>query len=128
MPKKDTAKAKALQIVRFALEKKAINPLILDLRKLSNFCDYFVIVSGDSAVQTRAIYKNILDGSAKNRLGVSHKEDDPESRWLLIDYSDVLVHVFLSKERSYFDLEYLWKKAKKVPIPKNRTNSERIQA
>ena len=116
MPSRDAAREKAIVLAKLALEKKAERPVILDVRNQSNFCDYFVILSGESTVQVRAIFDTIRDKAPKHDIAVYHTEDDQESRWLLIDCADVVVHVFLAEERNYYDLEYLWKKAKKVPF------------
>jgi ribosome-associated protein len=114
MPKKDKAREKARKFVQWSLEKKARHPLILDVRKNSNFCDYFVILSGESGVQVRAIYNALIDKASRDGLSIAHSEDDAEDRWLLIDCLDVIVHIFLEEERKYYDLEYLWRKAKHV--------------
>jgi len=116
MLRKNTARENAVRFVRWALEKKALRPVVLDVRRDSNFCDYFVILSGESGVQVRAIYNALIDNASLEHLSVEHTEDDGENRWLLIDCIDVVVHVFLEEERKYYDLEYLWKKARRVPL------------
>ncbi len=114
MPHKDAAREKALKLARWASEKKALRPVVLDVRRNSGFCDYFVIVSGESTTQVRAIYNALIDKASLEHLSVAHREDDHESHWLLIDCIDVVVHIFLEEERKYYDLEYLWRKARRV--------------
>lgn len=116
MRRRDTAQENALRFVRWALEKKALRPVVLDVRRHSNFCDYFVILSGESGVQVRAIYNALIDKASLEHLPVAHTEGGGENRWLLIDCTDVMVHIFLEEERKYYDLEYLWKKAGRVPL------------
>jgi len=115
MNKKNSALETAKRVVVFAGEKKALKPVILDIRKEANYCDYFVILSGDSTVQVRALYNHIIGRAKEENIFIAHREDDSEDRWLLIDLGDVIVHIFLEEERAYYDLEYLWKKARKIP-------------
>jgi ribosome-associated protein len=122
---KDSALEAAKRVVVFAGEKKALKPVILDVRKEVNYCDYFVIVSGDSTVQVRALYNHIIGRAKEEQIPIAHREDDVEDRWLLIDLSDVIVHVFLEEERAYYDLEYLWKKARKIPCGTARAGVSR---
>lgn len=120
MSKIDTARHKAVALVECALEKKAVHPVILDVRKQTNLCDFFVIVSGESTVQVRAIYDHIVETAKTRAIGIAHREDDESNRWLLVDCDDVIVHIFLEEERKYYDLEYLWKKAKKVVLSRGK--------
>ncbi|MBN2483574.1 MAG: ribosome silencing factor [Candidatus Omnitrophica bacterium] len=109
---------KALQIVEFTLNKQAIDPVILDVRSVSTFCDYFVICSGESPRQVEAILNETLQLSKKCQMPAHHSERDEESTWMLVDFEDVVLHIFLDEFRKFYDLEHLWKEAKKIRIPK----------
>lgn len=107
----------ALRIADAAWDKKAINLRILDVRKLVDYADYFVICSGASDRQVNAIADSIegtliRDGRVKP-LGV---EGQTQGHWVLLDYGDVVVHVFYQPVRDYYELERLWSDAPEVPV------------
>ena len=93
---------------------------MLDVRQMSDLCDYFVICSGETGIQVKAIYDEIVKRSRENGFVIHHSEDDTESSWILVDFFDVIVHIFVDEARRYYDLEYLWRNAKKVTIPKTK--------
>ncbi len=98
-----------------ALDKKAEEPLILDLRGISTITDYFVICSGTSARHTRTIAENIIHNLKNNHKIIGHHiEGLSEGRWVAIDYIDVIVHVFDEETRNIYQLEQLWGDAEKV--------------
>jgi ribosome-associated protein len=87
--------------------------LLLDIRGLSLFADFFVICNGTSERQLRALVRGVRD-SVKKELGIlpHHAEGEPVSGWVLLDYVDVIVHVFSPELRAYYDLEGLWHEGK----------------
>ena len=107
-----TSKALAKKIAALALSKKAHNIVILDLRTLTSMTDFFVICSADSDTQVRAIAEEIRDGSERAGEKVWHNEGYSESTWVLLDFVDVVVHVFHKETRSFYNLEKLWGDAK----------------
>ena len=107
-----TSKALAKKIAAFALLKKAQNVVLLDLRKLTTMSDFFVICSADSDTQVRAIADAIRDGAHSVGEKVWHDEGQGESTWVLLDFVDVVVHVFHKETRSFYNLEKLWGDAK----------------
>jgi len=116
-------KEKVLKLVRLAVEKQAHQPVVLDIRGLSSLCDYFVICSGETGRQVQAIGDNILEHSREAGFTVHHSEADDAYNWLLIDFFDVVVHIFTDEARKHYNLEYLWREAKAVmskPKPKNK--------
>lgn len=117
-PKNLSLRQKALKILGFALEKKASDPVILDVRDFALLSDFFIICSADSQRQAKAIFENVISLSKKNKIDVHHKEDDLSSRWFLIDYFDVVIHIFDHEARNFYALENLWREAKKISIPK----------
>ncbi len=98
----------------FASEKKASNITILDLRKLDYVADFFVIASADNFAQVGAIANNIEDELRKVGAYPYHTELDNKSNWMLLDYSDVIVHVFEEGTRKFYSLERLWGDAKVI--------------
>ncbi|HBF36909.1 MAG TPA: ribosome silencing factor [Firmicutes bacterium] len=89
-------------------EKKAINPVILDLGGISNITDYFLICSGKTTIQVRSIADNIIDKMIENGLQVPLKEGYHEGNWILLDFGNVVVHVMQETDRDFYSLENLW--------------------
>ena len=104
----------ARKIVEVASDKLAEDIVLLDVRELCSFADYFVICSGASQRQTSAIADEIDKALYKKGPKLQHKEGDVESGWLLMDYGDVIVHIFGAEEREFYKLDKLWDKA--VPL------------
>lgn len=103
--------------VEAALDKKAEHPVVLDLRSISTFTDYFVIVSGTSEPQIKAIVSAIRE-KVRTEQGLQPFGDDayPGSPWIVIDYGSVIVHVFHERLRERYDLESLWGDAQKISL------------
>lgn len=96
----------------FALEKKAFDVKILDLRKLSSVCDFFVICSANVEVHAKAIADWIMESLQKRGINFWHNEGYQACRWILLDYVDVVIHIFLPQVREFYSLEKLWGDAK----------------
>ncbi|MCK4519587.1 MAG: ribosome silencing factor [Candidatus Omnitrophica bacterium] len=109
-------KEKALKIVDFILSRKAKDVVVLNVGEVSGFCDYFIICSGDSARQVKAIHDETVKLCKLNKIEIYSHQDDESCRWILIDLFDVVLHVFLEEAREFYGLEQLWKTAKKVKI------------
>ena len=101
-------KALARTCCRLALDKRAEDVIIIDLRKLSAPTDYFVICSAAADRHVKAIVDNILDGTAGKGFKPWHVEGYGALKWVLIDYVDVVVHVFHDETREFYSLETLW--------------------
>ena len=120
-PRKLPRKAEPQGILDFAHlaidaveSKKGSAIVLLDVRNLSMFTDYFLICSGESERQIKAIAGGVqeaLDTGGLRRLG---HEGSAESGWVLLDYGDLMVHIFAPEQRDYYDLEELWKEAPRV--------------
>lgn len=91
-----------------ALSKKAFDVRILKLKKISSVCDYFVICSGSVDVHVKAIANAIQDGLKQESEYTSHREGGEGATWILLDYFDVVVHVFTEDARQFYALEKLW--------------------
>jgi len=115
----------ALCCVHAALEKKAENPVVLDLKEVSTFTDYFVIVSGTSEPQIKAIAGSIR-GKMRDEQGLKPFSDDSYSGspWIVIDYGSVVVHIFHEKLRELYDLESLWGTARRLEISEEDHSSK----
>ena len=102
----------ARAIVDYAADRKALDIVQLDLRGMIDYADYFVICSGRTDRQTKAIHDAIYQGM-KSEHGVLPRrvEGFPEARWILMDYLDVIVHIFTPETREFYRLEQLWGEA-----------------
>ncbi len=100
------------EIVRLAADKKAIEIVELDLRGVLGYTDYFLVCSGNTTRQTKAIHDGILEG-LKREHGTPARRVEGASRadWILMDYLDVVVHIFTPQAREYYRLEQLWGEA-----------------
>jgi ribosome-associated protein len=106
-----------LEAVRAAEEKQARNVRVLDLREVTSFADFFVILSGANTRQIQAIADEIHQRLKKLGETPSSMEGYDNAEWVLLDYGDYLVHIFSDKARLYYDLERLWRDAKTVEVP-----------
>jgi len=118
MPKpSSTALDLAHRCVQYAQDKKALDPIILDLRKISSITDYLVICSAQSEPQLKAIAnsveKSLKDDTGRYPLAV---DGFPTSQWIVIDYGEVMFHIFHEQKRPLYALEDLWSDAPQVPI------------
>jgi len=93
---------------RLALEKKGFDVRILKLKELSSVCDYFLIVSGEADIHVKAIAQAIIEGLKEAGERPMHVEGMVEGNWVLLDYIDVIVHVFKEPTRQFYSLERLW--------------------
>lgn len=91
-----------------ALERKAEDVMALDLRGISTATDFFLLATGNSDIQVRAISENIIEEMKKEGVRPNHVEGIQGGRWVLIDYIDVVVHVFHPSAREFYHLEELW--------------------
>lgn len=109
-----TSKKLSLITAEAALEKKAYDILILEIRELTSIADFFVICSGKSDRQVQAIATNIETELRKRGIKPLGIEGFREGRWVLLDYGDVVVHVFYAPVRAFYDLEGLWADAPRL--------------
>jgi ribosome-associated protein len=107
-----TPKRLAYLAGKLALDKKADDVKILDLRKLSTICDFFVICSANVEIHAKAIADSIIENLEKKGIKAWHHEGYQACRWILLDYVDVVVHIFLNEVREFYELEKLWGDAK----------------
>jgi len=110
----------AIQAAKAALEKKALDVIILDLSGLTVIADYFVICSGESTTQVKAVAEFVEQAFANKRVKPLGIEGAAHSHWILLDYGDVIIHVFEKETRAYYNLEKLWMDAKVVEIDEDK--------
>lgn len=108
---------RVLTALSAAAEKKAINTVVLDLREIASFTDYFVITSGTNERQVQAISDAVADTLKKAGSAAARVEGYKTAEWILLDYGDFVVHVFDEKARSFYDLERLWRESRRVQLP-----------
>jgi ribosome-associated protein len=100
------------EIARLAADKKAIDVVELDLRGVLGYTDYFLICSGNTTRQTKAIHDGILEGLKREHGTIPRRvEGAGRADWILMDYLDVVVHIFTPEARDYYRLERLWGEA-----------------
>ncbi len=104
----------ARKAVEAASDKQAADIVLLDTRGVCSFADYFVICSGDSDRQIQALYDEVGHALKKEGILPHHHEGTVDSGWLLLDFGDVIVHIFASIEREYYQLDKLWSQASTV--------------
>lgn len=109
-----TSRKIAKFIAQLAADKKAQDIVILDMRKLVNFCDYFVICSGNADRQVRAIADHIDEELKERGMFVRFKQGLKVSDWVVFDTGDVVAHIFQKDVRAFYGLEYLWQEARQV--------------
>jgi ribosome-associated protein len=114
------AKEKSIFCAQAALEKKAFNVIILELKKVSSLTDYFLICSGRSDRQVQAIAQFIEERMGDKGVHPLGEEGMQQGRWILMDYDDVVIHVFYDQVRLYYDLEGLWIEAPRINPPKEQ--------
>ncbi|MEJ7712055.1 MAG: ribosome silencing factor [Pyrinomonadaceae bacterium] len=100
-----------------ASEKKAMATVVLDLREIANFTDFFVVTSGANVRQVQAISDEIEERLKRHGTRPQRIEGYSAAEWILLDYGDFVVHVFESKARQFYDLERLWRDAAPVALP-----------
>lgn len=108
------ALATAHMAVDAASDKKAQDVLLLDVRGVTSFTDYFVICSGSSERQIRAVADGIDEALAERGVEPYKREGTPADGWVLLDYSDVVVHIFAPEQRAFYGLERLWERGRVV--------------
>ena len=105
--------------VKAARDTKAEDLIVLDVRGLSSFTDYFVIMSGRSSRHVQGLAEAMESAMRSKRISAAKAEGIKEGMWVLLDFADVVVHIFYHGQRSFYDLEGLWHDAPRVEIDEN---------
>lgn len=117
----------ALAVAGAASEKKALDIVIMKMRKMSSVCDYFVIASGTSTTHVRALSDNIASVLREKGQRLRHVEGEREASWILLDFGSVVCHLFLEDTRRFYDLERLWAKAPREKFKEAKRKSKRTK-
>ncbi|MFN8542598.1 MAG: ribosome silencing factor [Candidatus Binatia bacterium] len=118
---------RALECTRAALDRKAYDLVVLETGRISSVADYFVICSGRSDTQVQAIADGIEDHLRKEGVRPLAVEGRQRGQWVLLDFGDVVVHVFYVPVREFYDLERLWARAPRVELPEPFQSQARDQ-
>lgn len=97
-------------------EKKAQDIKVLDLRKITTFCDFFVIATGTSDIHVKSLADYVEEKLDEKGVKLDHREGYRSGRWILLDYKDVVIHIFYKEERNFYNLERLWIDAEEISI------------
>jgi ribosome-associated protein len=108
---------KALRAQSALVDARALDPVLLDMRPLTLITDYFLICHGTSNVHIRGLADAVRDALKEAKVGPYGVEGYDDARWILVDYGDVIVHIFAEEEREFYDLERLWSDAARLPAP-----------
>ncbi|MFC1531960.1 ribosome silencing factor [Thermodesulfobacteriota bacterium] len=109
---------KALLASEIIKERKAINPVLFEVGKLISITDYFLITSGNSSRQVQAISRHLSRKMRDKGLKVYGVEGEQEGHWILMDYGDLVIHIFYQPMREFYDLEGLWIEAPRIGLDK----------
>lgn len=107
---------KAQRIAQAAVDRRAEDVLIMDMRGLMTICDFFVVCSGRSRLHVEAIAEEVEEQLSEEGLRPWHREGIPDASWVITDYGDVVVHIFAPEARAFYNLEGLWGDARRVEV------------
>ncbi|MBN2062907.1 MAG: ribosome silencing factor [Deltaproteobacteria bacterium] len=110
---------KALLASKLIKERKAIDPVLFEVAKLSSITDYFLIASGNSSRQVQAISRHLARRMREKGYKAYGIEGENEGQWILMDYGDLVIHIFFNPVREFYNLEGLWIEAPRIEIGKN---------
>jgi len=116
-PKEKSAIERALTLVGAALDKKASQLVLLEVTEFTSIADYFIICSGRSDRQVQSIAQGIQEAAREAEIAVVSVEGTSRGHWVLMDFADIIVHVFYQPVREFYDLDGLWADAPKVQLP-----------
>lgn len=119
----DTLRPELRRAVEAAQNKKAAGITVLDFTSLSTFTDYFLVCTGFSSPQVKAICDEIEEQLAQMGVRPAHREGYASAEWILLDFRSFIVHIFSEQARRFYDLERLWRSARRIEIPDEPRNS-----
>lgn len=112
---------KAIFCVSLIRERKALDPILFHVGELTSITDYFVIASGSSTRQVQAIARHVQRKMREAGFRIAGLEGESEGQWVLLDYGDVVIHIFYQPFREFYDLEGLWIEAPRIDVPDPET-------
>ncbi len=126
-PEQNDSQALALHCVNACLTKKAQDLTILDVRNLSSFTDYFILCTGQSDRQVQAVCSAVQEYLKERGIRPLGIEGERHGRWILMDYGDVVIHIFYETVRELYDLERLWSEAPHRKVPDEATHLDVLE-
>jgi len=114
---------KALLASEIIMERKAVDPVLFEVTGLTSIADYFLIASGNSSRQVQAIGRHLQRSMREKGHRIYGIEGEQEGQWILMDYGDLVVHIFYQPVREFYDLEGLWSEAPRIGLVKNEKKS-----
>jgi ribosome-associated protein len=111
---------KALLCLGIIKERKALDPIVFEMGELTSITDYFLIASGNSSRQVQAIARHLTRRMREEGLRAYGVEGEQEGQWILMDYGDVVIHIFYQPVREFYDLEGLWIEAPRIELDEDR--------
>jgi ribosome-associated protein len=112
---------KALLASKIIMERKAIDPVLFEVAELTSITDYFLIASGSSSRQVQSIGRHLQRTMKEKGHKIYGMEGEREGQWILMDYGDLVVHIFYQPVREFYDLEGLWSEAPRIGLVKNES-------
>ena len=109
-------KQRAIKAAEKAIDKKALNTVILELKDLSTIADYFVICSGENPAQIKAIAGAVGEFFSRGKIASLGREGLDSAHWVLNDYGDIIIHIFNEETRNFYDLEKFWIDAPRIAV------------
>lgn len=116
---RDSLRSEIRLAVEAAQDKHAVDITVLKLADKGAFAEYFLLCSGQSQPQIKAIGEAIEERLAEQGVRLAHREGKSGAEWMLLDYGDFIVHIFSERARHYYDLERLWRTAERIDFPAN---------
>ena len=111
---------KARLCLKIVKERKALSPVLMDVGKLTSIADYFLIASGNSTRQVQAIGRHMARRMREEGFRAYGIEGEQEGQWILMDYGDIIVHIFYDPVREFYDLEGFWIEATRIESDENK--------
>lgn len=110
---------KALLAADIIMERKAVDPVLFNIGGMTSFADYFLIAGGNSTRQVQSIGRHLTEKMREHGLKAHGIEGENEGQWILMDYGDLIIHLFYEPVRAFYDLEGLWMEAPRIEIKHN---------
>ncbi len=110
---------KALLAADIIMERKAVEPVLFNIGEMTSFADYFLIAGGNSTRQVQSIGRHLIEKMREHGFKAYGTEGENEGQWILMDYGDLIIHLFYEPVREFYDLEGLWMEAPRIEIKHN---------
>lgn len=111
------------KIIKVIDDKIGKDTVVIDLSTISTIADYFILTNGESLRQTKVLAEDIMSELEAEGIFVRNKEGHQTGSWILLDYGDIVVHIFEKDTRDFYDLEKIWQDAKLIPVTDGKTDS-----